>query len=435
MSKKKHLTLDDRIVIEERLKERVPLHRIAKELEKADTSIAREIMRNRYPIVEKQEKIYYCKHYFGRCTVMHLCDADCNRLCAHCYGYCNTNQCKDYTPKMCPNVEKAPYVCNGCKDEDRKKCEYPRYKYSASKAHMLARDNLRYNRMGVTITQDEMEIIDNIVSPLLLKGQSIRAIYKNHSDQLPVSERTLYNYVDNCYLTARNIDMPRKVRYKARYSHSRTNIEANFLIGRRYKDFNEYINNNPDTGIVEMDTVIGGKNSKKVLLTLIFRNCHFMIAILLPDKRQVSVINALNELYEIFGHDKFKKLFGVILTDRGTEFSNPFPIEVSADNRERTKVFYCDAYSSCQKGMIEKNHEFIRYILPQGRSFDRYTQADITLMMNHINNYPRASLNDATPYELAKHLIGTEILHKLHYHKIRPDDVILKPSLLQNNYH
>lgn len=52
-----------------------------------------------------------------------------------------------------------------------------------------------------------------------------------------------------------------------------------------------------------------------------------MIAILLPDKSQNSVKNAFDELYEVFGHDRFKKLFGVILTDRGTEFSNPFMFE------------------------------------------------------------------------------------------------------------
>ena len=51
-------------------------------------------------------------------------------------------------------------------------------------------------------------------------------------------------------------------------------------------------------------------------------------------------------------------------------------------------------------------------------------------MMNHINNYPRANLNGATPYALAKLLIDEKLLEVLHFHKIRPDAVVMKPMLL-----
>lgn len=97
----------------------------------------------------------------------------------------------------------------------------------------------------------------------------------------------------------------------------------------------------------------------------------------------------------------------------------------------KTKVFYCDAYCSWQKGMIEKNHEFIRYVLPSGKSFDEFSQEDITLLMNHINNYPRKNLNGSTPFALAKLLLDKELLRNLHFHKIQPDNIILKPMLLQ----
>ena len=81
--------------------------------------------------------------------------------------------------------------------------------------------------------------------------------------------------------------------------------------------------------------------------------------------------------------------------------------------------------------MIEKNHEFIRYVIPKGTSFVGLSQQDITLMMNHINNYPRASLNNCTPFALAEMLVDKKLLEVLQYHKIMPDDVILKPSLLK----
>ena len=42
--------------------------------------------------------------------------------------------------------------------------------------------------------------------------------------------------------------------------------------------------------------------------------------------------------------------------------------------------------ASWQKGRLEKNHEFIRYILPKGRPFTMLTKAQVVTMMNHINN-------------------------------------------------
>ena len=51
-------------------------------------------------------------------------------------------------------------------------------------------------------------------------------------------------------------------------------------------------------------------------------------------------------------------------------------------------------------------------------------------MMNHINNYPRESLNNVSPYDLSKLLIGKDFLKALNFYKIDPDDVVLKPWLL-----
>ncbi|MCR4674585.1 MAG: IS30 family transposase, partial [Lachnospiraceae bacterium] len=89
-----------------------------------------------------------------------------------------------------------------------------------------------------------------------------------------------------------------------------------------------------------------------------------------------------------------------------------------------------DPYRSNQKGMIEKNHEFIRMILPKGHSFDNLSQYDATRIANHINSYPREALNGNTPYSLAKMLIGKDFLEKMNCKKIPADLVTLRPSLL-----
>lgn len=241
---------------------------------------------------------------------------------------------------------------------------------------------------------EELQYLDDLVSPRLLNSQSVHVVFATSKDKLPCCERTLYNYVDKCLLTARNLDMPRRVRFKARYKHkARTASDAEFAKGRTYKDFQAYMEKNPDVQVCEMDTVIG-RPGGKALLTLIFRSCNLMIAVLLERDTQDCVIEALNMLYATMGAATFRKLCGVILTDRGMEFRNVYGIEHSENGKLRTQVFYCDPYCSWQKGSVEKNHEFIRQVLPKKTSFDWLTQDAVDLMMSHINSYPRARLND-----------------------------------------
>ena len=95
------------------------------------------------------------------------------------------------------------------------------------------------------------------------------------------------------------------------------------------------------------------------------------------------------------------------------------------------KLFFCEPRHSEQKGEIEKNHEYIRYILPQGSSFDDLTQDKVNLMMSHINSTARPSLQGKTPIELALQHFGKDTVEKLGLHVIEPDDVCLKAQLLK----
>ena len=77
---------------------------------------------------------------------------------------------------------------------------------------------------------------------------------------------------------------------------------------------------------------------------------------------------------------------------------------------------------------MKKNHQYIRYIIPKGISFDNRTQEDITLMMNHINSTARASLNGNTPFKLAQMLLDKSLLESLGLKHIPADEVHLKPA-------
>ncbi len=435
MKQYKHLTFQERIRIEELLEKKISINMIAKDIEKSRSTIAREIQRNRYKVSEPSYRIHPCI-YMKSCERMHVCgDESCRRYCKTCLDVCNTNTCKDYLPKQCRFIENAPFVCNGCENFNitmgENACRYIKFKYQAKRAQLLYEENLTESRSGISFSPSEVAEIDNLVSPLLLNGQSISTVFFNHQKELPCCERTLYNLVDGCYLTARNIDMPRKIKFKTRYKHGTGRNHDVFTFDRTYADFKNFMIENPDVSICEMDTVIGKVDEGPVILTLMLRNCHLMIAFLLPNKTQSCVIDTLNNLCEMIGIETFRRIFGVIITDRGTEFSNPLALECDKYGEIKTRVFYCDSYCSWQKGMIEKNHEFIRYVIPKGTSFLSLSQSDITLVMNHINNYPRASLNSCTPIALAQMIVDKKLLDVLGYHKISPDDVILKPSLIK----
>lgn len=286
------------------------------------------------------------------------------------------------------------------------------------------------------MTKDELEELNDLISPLIKKGQPLSHIFAVHADEIPVCRRTLYNYLDQRVFTARNIDLPRRVRYKRRKKRAEPrmrNIEQIYRSKRTFVDFEKYTSAFPDLDVVEMDTVKGGVAAGKCLLTLLFRSCSFMIIILLPSCTQKCVIDAINNLCNMIGIRTFKRYFPIILTDNGSEFKNPWDIEKSETGIPRTKVFYCDPYVSNQKGRLEKNHEYIRYVIPKGRSMHKYTQEDINLLASHINSTARDSLNGATPFDLAEILLDKKIPVLTGQFKVSPDDVLLKPALLNHS--
>jgi IS30 family transposase len=163
-----------------------------------------------------------------------------------------------------------------------------------------------------------------------------------------------------------------------------------------------------------------------------------MLAYLRDANTSRSVTDIFQMLWEVLGKKSFMELFPVILTDNGSEFSDPVAIEFGSEvsrsdeeNSRRTHLFYCNPSSPFEKGAIENNHEFIRRILPKGTSFDDLMQeGDIQLMLNHINSYKRKKLSNKSPYEMFAFMHGEEALRRLGAGLIPPQDIVLKPELL-----
>jgi IS30 family transposase len=429
MTKNKHLTDTDRMEIEHGLRHGLSIKKIAAKIEKHHSTVAREI-RARSVASDKGAHGRVTNRCVSRdsCEKSQLCmdQPDCLRRCPICRR-CNS-VCPEFREEVCQDLARAPYVCNGCGQEPR--CVLRKRYYLHRPAHKNYRATLVGTREGANITEDELCALDSLVSPLIRQGQSVHHILTNHPDRFDLNEKTVYRYIAGGLLRAKNGDMPRvcslKPRARKPVEHK---IDTKCRLARTYADFQSFMAAAPDTRVVEMDSVIG-RVGGKVLLTLLFRDSNLMLAFLRDRNDSQSVLDLFAQLWKLAGPDLFRRLFPVLLTDNGSEFSNPRALEYAPDGTPRSRLFYCDPCASWQKGRVERNHEFLRLILPKGSSFDTLTQAHINTMLSHVNSYSRPALNDKAPFDLFAFTYGVDLLTQLGLQRISPGLIVLKPSLL-----
>jgi len=433
----KHLTLDDRISIQKALKEGHSFVDIASLIGKDPSTVSKEVKAHltKKETGTRSRGFNPCVHR-NKCNKTELCKEECipegmpwryERYCVMC-SKCN-KFCPDFIEESCKMLMKPPHVCNAC--HSIRSCTLRKQIYDAKEAQQAYESTRSESRRGIDLTPEELTRLDDIVSPLVKQGQSIHQICINNADLIMVDERTVYNYIDAGVLSVGNLDLPRKVRYKKRKVKKQVRVDKKCHIGRTYEDFLAFMEEHPDYAVVEMDSVEGKRDSTKVLLTLFFRNSTCMLAFLRDANTARSVTETINDLYTRLGSEQFCKMFQVILTDRGSEFTDPAAIEFDAEGNRRTYVFYCDPQRSDQKGSIEVTHEFIRRILPKGTSFRNLTQDKVQLMMNHINSYTRKKLNNRSAHQLFSFFYGEDVASALTMQAIPANEIILKPELLK----
>ena len=429
----KHLSLSERVMIERGLLLGSSFKVISRMIGRSPTTVSREIRNRRTFVLRNAHKGNDCIHYHG-CLRKNLCPDEtvhtCFNRCKLCSDHNCRQYCKAYESPHCEELEKPPYVCNGCHYE--KNCKKSHAYYSAHKAQAAYVKERSECRKGIHATPEELKRLDELISPLVRKGQSLNHILANHKEEIGLSEKTLYNYVSANVFKAKDIHLPKKVAYKPRKRDRPvlTHLEYKYRLGRTIEVYEAFRAENPDVPVVEMDTVKSARGCKKCLLTFTFEKGNFLIAFLLKDATQKSILAVFDYLTAHLGLATFKALFPVILTDNGVEFKDPISLEHSETNCLRTKLFYCDPQASWQKPHIEKSHVELRKILPKGTSFSKLTQEDLTLVLNHVNSQARESLDNQTPFDLFTGKNEKKLLDLLNLSPVAPDDVMLSPKLL-----
>lgn len=421
---KKHITTIDRFKILKYLSLGYNIPKIAYLLGYNKTSIYRELILN--SVVENKRPNTHQIGQLRNCKNAQTCLSNGIKKCS--------KTCMKYMAKTCSLIKKPYEICNFC--ERKNGCKHERLIYHPEIAQDTAKDRFRNGKTKIKLDDDELRLFDDYVSSLIINGQSPEVVKSYSSDvNFPVCSRTLRNYIDKGLLTAKNIDLRRKLsltvsknyNYPRTYSHNPLR-----KINHLYDDYLDYIRDHPNLVTFQCDTVFGKRNDKKCLLTIHADKLHFQMYILLTNKTAVRVNQAFKSIINRLGKERFSKVFEVLLSDNGSEFDDLLSLETDENGVVLCHVFFTRAYRSSDKAECERNHELFRFIKKKGKTLDTLEEEDIELINSNINSYPRKSLSWKTPIEAMKDRFGNDIVSLLGIEEIKRKDVNLTARLLHH---
>ncbi len=395
--KNKHMNLDDRIEIQNCLDQGMTFKAIAKRIAKDQTTVSKEVKKH---IVINTNDFPVKTDHNG----------------------------KSIPTTPCPQLLRAPFVCNGCKRR-RSRCAFQKCLYNAKTAQQEYESLLKESREGIPLNKDKFYEIDSVIAAGFKKGQHLYHIM--NTQNLGVSQATIYRHLHKGYLSVSKMDFPRVVKFKPRKQYREDTIPKGVKVGRLYQDFLSYVEENEITTWTEMDTVIG-RVGGKTIMTFDFTFCNFMFGLLLENKTAAEATQKIRLLKEkLFENGiRFGDIVPLLITDNGGEFANVSAFITDLDGEIETALFFCDPYRSCQKPRVEKNHTLFRDIVPSGESFDSFDQKTVDLIFSHVNNVKRKSLNGKSPYEMFTFTFGEKTTSILGIQHIPPEKVVQSQKLL-----
>lgn len=428
-----HLTLAERVAIENALRARKGFKEIARLVGHSHTTVKREVVKHAQEsekgakgrVTNRCVRRSECRRQFvcGRCehplTRSH---------CASC-ARCNT-VCPEFEELSCERLARPPYVCNGCTREGV--CVLRKRFYLASVAQDEYAKTLVEAREGFALTSADRRRLAETLGPGMRAGQSLHHIVTAAPDAFSMCERSIYTYLHAGALAPLGpLDLPVAPKLRPRRKKGAVHmVDRKCLEGRRPEDFQAFCQANPDLPLVEMDSVAGAQGGK-VLLTLNFDSCGLMLPFIREANTSRSVIEVFDGLESTLGLETFRALFPVILTDNGAEFSNPAALEASPFAGERrTRIFYCRPYAAWQKPHVENNHLNLRKIFPKGEPLDHVTPEKAALAASHLNSMLRRSFGNVPAIARFEQTYGKGILEKLGVRLIAPAEVRLVPELV-----
>ncbi len=391
--KNKHMTLDDRIEIQECLSKEMTFKAIGNRIGKSQTTISREVKLHQTP---------------------------------HTNSFVRTEE-------VCPKLLKAPFVCNGCDQRSRSSCPYRRQLYIAKNAQAAYESLLVEARTGIPLNREEFYETERIISTAVQNGQHIYHAIK--ANNLPVSVATVYRHIQKKYYSITPLDLPRAVKFKPRNTKESEYVPKWAKDGRTFNDFLGFLEDNPDMPLVQLDTVIG-RIGGKVILTIHFVNSNFMIGLLLENKTAAEAAGKIQKLKANLSalNFQFGDIAPLLLTDNGGEFSIVSAFENDLIGNKEANLFFCEPCSPHEKAEIEKNHTLFRDIVPSGTSFDDFDQETVDLIFSHVNAVKRKQFNGKSAYDMFSFSFSDALASALGIQFVPANEVIQSPKLLAKSF-
>ena len=155
-------------------------------------------------------------------------------------------------------------------------------------------------------------------------------------------------------------------------------------IGIEQRD--ESINNGKEYGHYEGDTIVSGKNGKGSLAVIQERKSRYFDMRLIDNMKPDSFNKATSSILDTVDAKS-------LTLDNG--------IENTRHDKLGVDIYFCNPYSSWEKGSIENLNRMIRWFVPKGSDISKFSKKYIKNVVDIINNKPRKILGFKTPLEVA----------------------------------
>ena len=137
----------------------------------------------------------------------------------------------------------------------------------------------------------------------------------------------------------------------------------------------------------EVDTVLSSREGKSCLAVFVERLTKMYFIKKMPDKTAASMLKATLEVLK-------NQAVQTLTYDNGLENVNHEKVNKALG----CKSFFCNAYHSWEKGLVENRNKILRQFLPKGTNFDLISEDEIDKIQNMINRRPMETLNWSSPY-------------------------------------
>lgn len=272
----------------------------------------------------------------------------------------------------------------------KNKMEYEA-EYNAEKAH--ERSLRRQQRKGKQRKIERNESLkEHIISRMKIdqwSPQQIAGELRTICQKTIVSHETIYQflYSDEGRKLKLWLHMRRKkkpVRQPWGTRRQRILIPHRVSIHER----SEAANQKKEIGHLETDSMIFSKQSF-ILSVQVDRFSRKCMITKLPNKTADQTKSAIEATINELGEQHIK----TITFDNGTE--NVKHVELK--DIYQVETYFCDAYCSWQKGLVENTNGLIRQYFPRHTDLSKVTDEDIYEIQEKLNNRPRKSLHYLTP--------------------------------------